>query len=347
MVNLGLIARADTRGLGIQTRAVHDHLRPAKTMVINCPSAKPLPLRRDWYPDATWIDGWPTPRDFETFFDGLDVMYTAETIYDHHHQNRAYATAARMGVTTVCHTNPEFGDYFLHPTWPRAALYAAPSTWMYDKLPNPKALLPVPVDTTKFAPQTAIRATRFLHVVGRPAIHDRAGTANLLLALQSVRAEIAVTITCQESGYVRTLIGANNITLPDNVTLTVSDGDVADHADLYAGQHVLVSPRRFGGLSLPMQEACAAGMPVIAPAISPNVDWLPADWLVPATHAGTFTAHTSVDLYSVDHQALAATIDHMAGDTTYYRQAAEQATTIGKQLSWDNLKPEYERLLSA
>jgi glycosyltransferase involved in cell wall biosynthesis len=342
-VTLGLIARADSRGLGVQTKAFYDHMHPARTMVINCPSAKPLPLRRDWYPDAMWIDGWPTPRDFETLFDGLATVYTAETIYDHHRQNQAYATAARMGVKVVCHTNPEFGDYFLHPEWPRAGLYAAPSTWMWEKLPNPKVLLPVPVATEHFEPQAADKATNFLHVVGRPAIHDRAGTADLLHALQYVQSDITMTITCQEPGYVERLVRDKP---PKNIDLRVCSGDVSDHWSLYTGHHVLVAPRRFGGLSLPMQEACAAGMPVIAPDVSPNNDWLPSEWLVPANHAGMFTAHTLVDLYSVDHRVLAARIDSMTCDPDYYRDASARALGIAKQLSWENLKPEYERVLN-
>lgn len=344
-MRLGLIARADSRGLGVQTKAFYDHMHPVKTLVVNCPSAKPLPVRRDWYPDATWIEGWPTPQDFERFFTDLEVVYTAETIYDHLNQNYAYNLARKMGVKVVNHTNPEFCDAFRHPAWPRPDLYAAPSTWMWDRLPDPKVLLPVPVATEHFAPQTATEATNFLHVVGRPAIHDRAGTADFLRALHYVRSEINVTITCQEPGYVERLV-SNNGGLPGNISLTVADGDVKDYWDLYAHQHVLVSPRRFGGLSLPMQEACAAGMPVIAPAISPTVDWLPSDWLVWAAHMGSFKAHTSVDLYTVHPRQLAEKIDAFASDSGYYRDSSARALGIAKRLSWQELKPEYERVLA-
>jgi glycosyltransferase involved in cell wall biosynthesis len=340
-MRIGLIARADTRGLGIQTRAFHDHMHPAKTLVVNCQSAKPLPIRRDWYPNATWVDHWPRACDYSGWLTNLDVVYTAETPYSH----SLFSTARDRGIRTVLHVNPEFLDHMRKPYLPKPTLFAAPSTWMYDQLPGPKALLPVPVATEHFTPQAADRATNFLHVVGRPAIHDRAGTADLLLALESVHTDITVTITCQEPGYVHSLIGADGIKLPDNVELIVADGDVDNYWDLYTGHHVLVSPRRFGGLSLPMQEACAAGMPVIAPAVSPTIDWLPNDWLIPATHAGSFVAHTTVDLYTTDAVALAAKIDQMASDPAYYRDASARALGIAKQLSWAELKPEYERVL--
>lgn len=342
-MRLGLIARADTRGLGIQTRAFHDHMAPTKTMVVDCPSAKPLPLRRDWYPNATWITGFPTARDFAAWLPGLDAVYTAECPYNH----ELFSMAKRLGIKTVLHVNPEFLAHLNKPYLPKPSVFACPTTWMYQKIPEPKTLLPFPVAIGHFTPQPADRATNFLHVVGRPAIHDRNGTADLLLALESVHSQIAVTITCQEPGYVESLISANNIHLPDNIELRIIGGDLDNYADLYKNQHVMIYPRRFGGLSLPMQEACAAGIPVIAPAISPQKNWLPPEWLVPATPAGSFMAHTEVNLYTVDHIALAAKISQYANNPIFYRQSAEQALGIAKQLSWYNLKPEYLRILGS
>lgn len=313
-------------------------------MIVDCPSMKPLPFHPEQFTGdgVSVVNGMPTPTDFARWLRGLDVVLTAECPYHF----SLYTIAAQLGIKTVLAVNPEFCDYFRHPQWPQPSLYAAPTTWMFDRLPDPKVLLPVPVATEHFHPQTADKAVSFCHVIGRPAIHDRAGTADLLLALESVLADITVTITCQEPGYVQSLIDATDIRLPDNIRLVVADGDVANYWELYTGQHVLISPRRFGGLSLPMQEACAAGMPVIAPAVSPNTDWLPADWLIPATHVGSFIAHTDVQLYTVDHLALAAKIDEIATDHTYFRDASAQALGIAKQLSWENLEPEYRRVLA-
>jgi glycosyltransferase involved in cell wall biosynthesis len=348
-MRIGLIARADSRGLGVQTKSFHDNMRPTKTLVIDCSSAKPLPIRRDWYPDARWIHGLPKSEDCLRFLHGLDAVYTAETFYGRKEQPSPMCQhAQQMGVKTVLHLNYEFLNRHEKP-----ALWAAPSKWHWGDIPNPKLFLPVPVETHRFNPQPADKATNFLCVIGRPAevringvTHERAGAKDLLLALQSVRSQIAVTVTCQEPGHVKHLLRANNIQIPPNVTLNVADGDVTNNWDLYTGQHVLISPRRFGGLSLPHQEACAAGMPVIAPAISPNTDWLPPEWLVPAVRVGRFTAHTQCDLYKTDTEALAAKIDQFASDASFYRNAAEQAVTTAKQLSWEQLRPEYVRALT-
>ena len=82
-MRLGLIARADHRGLAIQTAGFHRAMQPVKTMIVDCPSAKPLPLHLEQYPGegVSVVKGLPTAEDFRSWLDGLDVVYTAETGY--------------------------------------------------------------------------------------------------------------------------------------------------------------------------------------------------------------------------------------------------------------------------
>jgi glycosyltransferase involved in cell wall biosynthesis len=97
---------------------------------------------------------------------------------------------------------------------------------------------------------------------------------------------------------------------------------------------------------LPHQEACAAGLPVISTAVSPQLDWLPSDWLVPASKVGEFRAKQLIDLFTVDHLALAAKISQFACNPVFYRQASEQALGIAKRLSWSELRGLYEKVLA-
>lgn len=335
-VRLGLIARADSRGLGVQTKAVYDNLRPDATLVVDCPSANPLPLRRDWYPDATWIKGLPTQRDLRRWLAGVDVVYTAETGYG----QALWSEAERAGVATLLHANYEFLDRADRPT-----LWAAPSMWNFDQFPEPRQFLPVPIDLTKFPtrpPQP--KATRFLHVIGRPAVHDRNGTADLLGALAHVRSPIEVTLTCQDEHYISGLLASRRI--PRHIKLRQRTGDVPDNADLFADQDVLVMPRRFGGLCLPVNEAFGAGMPVIMPDVSPNDAWLPTDWLVSAESCGEFRAKTRVEIFSADHRALAAKIDQFAEDSAFYATSADTARRMAKELSWTEQAPTYRKLFA-
>lgn len=342
-MKLGLIARADSRGLGIQTKAFHDAMRPTKTMVVDCPSANPLPLRRDWYPNATWVKGWPTVRDYERFLDGLDVVYTAEC--DYSPNGMLYRLAEQMGVRTLLHLNYEFFEHGRDPNLPRPSLFAAPSMWHYDDIPDPKVFLPVPIDLEAFPARTPSgRATRFLHVVGRPAMNDRAGTADVLDALAYVRLPIEVTLTCQDERFLSGLLASRRI--PRHIKLHVRTGDVTDNVDLYADQDVLLMPRRFGGLSLVVNEALAAGLPTVMTDIEPNRGWLPADWLVRSEKRGDFMAKTRIELFSVDHRALAERIDRFAEDGVFFGTSVDIAQHMAKELSWENMRPQYELALS-
>lgn len=335
-MRLGLIARADSRGLGIQTKAFHDQMRPAKTMVVDCPSAHPLPLRRDWYPEATWVRGLPSALDFRRWLDGLDVVYTAETGYSPH----LWGQARRLGVKTVLHANFEFLDRRDQPT-----LWAAPSVWHFDDFPSPKRLLPVPIETSRFTPQPSGEARRFLHVVGRPAVHDRNGTNDLLEALKHVTADVEVTICCQDEDFLASIDG-----YPINrrrVKLALVAGDAENYWDNYRDQDVLVMPRRFGGLCLPVNEALGAGMPVIMPDISPNNAWLPADWLVPASKKAQFRAKQRIDVHACEPRVLAAKIDQFATDPGFYTKARTAAAELAEGLSWEALRPVYEEVFTA
>jgi glycosyltransferase involved in cell wall biosynthesis len=335
-MRLGLIARADNRGLGQQTWAVQRQLHPAKTMVVDCPSMQPLQLHTDRFPGAHIVRGLPTQDDYATFLDGLDVVYTAETGY-----GDLWSVAQRMGVKTVLHANYEFLDPRDQPS-----VWAAPSLWNFDRFPAGAVHLPVPIETDRFPiTEKPLTASRFLHVVGRPAIHDRNGTLDLLLALQHVKAEIVVTITCQQPGYVGGLIGDNQIRTPDNVTLVLDGGDRDFYWTVYTNQHALILPRRFGGLCLPANEAVGAGIPVIMPDIDPNNTWLPAEWLTPSIMAGDFHAKQFVPWYRTDPEALAAKIDQLALNNDFYIRALAKAHLLREQLSWESLKPTYREVL--
>lgn len=337
-MRVGLIARADSRGLGIQTKAFHDAMQPAKTMVIDCPSQKPLPVRRDWYPGATWIHGLPQGSDFRRWLDDLDVVYTAETGYG----TALWDEAEKAGVRTVLHANYEFLDRRDRPT-----VWAAPSRWHFDDFPAGAVFLPVPIATDRFplaSPVTERPAARFLHVVGRPAIHDRNGTDDLLSALRHVTTPVTVTITCQDPRYVAGLIAGHRIR--SHIDVNVKPGDLQDYWDLYTGHDVMVLPRRFGGLCLPAQEAIGAGLPVIMPAIEPNTAWLPADWLTPATRQSEFRAKQQIAVHASDPHALAAKIDQLATDAQYFATSQMAARNLRQALSWDALLPLYREVMA-
>ncbi|MGI5216265.1 glycosyltransferase [Nocardia sp. CA-290969] len=340
-MRIGLIGRAENTGLGIQTWEFARHMHPAKTLVVDLTAGTTRRLYPERFPGAKIIQGIPDRRHLEEFVDGLDVVFTAETPYNYD----LFTVARAAGVKTVLQYNFEFLDYLARRDLPRPDLLAAPSPWRYDEvtatMPGQRTmLLPVPVaDRVRPPTHYSSRAIDFLHIVGRPAIHDRNGTADLIEALQYVRSEISVTIRCQDPKYVPRLMAGRR--LPDHVHVDLEHDDIDYYWQPYHANDVLVLPRRFGGLCLPAQEALASGLPVVMPDISPNNLLLQPDWLVPARRTGSFRARTDIDLHTVDHQALAATIDRFASDPAFFRQAQSIARATAEQLSWNALKPTY------
>lgn len=340
---LGLIARADRSGLGVQSLEFFRAMKPDRVLVINvghmadagehCNKTTDLSL----YPGAMIFNGWQPGRlVFQKFLAGLDTVFSCETFYS----DELPHLARSMGVRSVLQPNFEF----LRP-WINPDLWAAPSLWRYDEIPERKIHLPVPIATDRFTPrELPTKAANFLHVVGRPAVHDRNGTTDLLDALTHVRSDITVTLRCQNANHINELVNQRQI--PANVDIKIDTSDTANYWDLYTTGDVLVLPRRYGGLSLPVNEALGAGMPVIMTDISPNNTWLPAEWLVPASKIDEFHAMTRVDVYRAQTLGLASKIDAFATDSDFYGCAKTQAAQLGKQYSWENLKPEYEKALA-
>jgi glycosyltransferase involved in cell wall biosynthesis len=309
-------------------------MHPAKTLVVDCPSQQPLPVRHDWYPNAQWVHRLPTAGDLEEFLDGVDVVYTAETGYGH----ALWDIANRRGIKTVLHANFEFLNRHDQPT-----VWAAPSMWHIGQWPEGTIHLPVPIETDRFpTPEMPDKASRFLHIVGRPTVnHDgsplhRNGTVDVIKALQRVSADIEVTFRCQQPGYVEALLEQH----PVGVKVTVEAGDTPNYWDNYTGQDVLLMPRRFGGLCLPVNEALGAGMPVVMTDINPNNTWLPQEWLVATHHAGEFTAKQRVTCHRADPEELATAITRMT-EPDFYRTATLKASRLRDRYSWDTVKPRY------
>lgn len=94
---------------------------------------------------------------------------------------------------------------------------------------------------------------------------------------------------------------------------------------------------------LPMQEALSCGMPVIAPAIDPQVKFLPYRSLVPATKVGEFMARCMIDLFEVDPRALADRILEFYRHPELVSALSAQADDYADRISWERLEPLYRR----
>lgn len=337
-MRIGLIARADKTGLGIQTYEFYRHMNPDKVMVVDLSHCSGQSPNMSMYPGATiWHDRrYPGTEIFhdpvvDEFLKDLDLVFTCETPYSYY----LYVKAAEMGVKTVQQFNYEFLDY-LHGDnrhLPYPDLLASPSTWHLDdvkRLPTRVEYLPVPVnrDLLPFKRRDSLR--KILHTAGTPAMEDRNGTIILAEAMSMIKSDVKLEIRTQKN----LPIGATH-----NVAINHSRPD--NYADLYGDHDCYVIPRKFGGLCLPINEAMSTGMVVISSNVSPQTDWLPQELLVDGHVSKQVMTKTMIDIFETSASELASKIDSLAEDPVAFSHLSDRMDEIAATLDWTVQRPKY------
>lgn len=328
----GLVARGEDRGLGVIAWETFRHLAPDRTLLVDIGALSGgFPTHSERFPGATLaaLDGTLDEITCRTWLDGLDVVLMLETPYDW----RFLDWARDAGCRTVLHVMPE-----LFPTVPPAMPDAiwVPTSWRLDTLPPGARVVPVPVATDRFVGMSTPGGgpLRVLHVAGHRAMADRNGSQAVARAVRMLRQRAHVTIVGQDGRLPRTRGRAPTITVTSRI------GGCENYWDLYRDQDVLLLPRRYGGLSLPVQEAMAAGLVPILPDVAPNGDW-PAV-LTPASWRGhIITAAGTLRLAHSDPSDLAGAVDRLAADRDLLAAHRSGALEWAEAHSWEALRPTY------
>lgn len=356
MIKIGLVARADNSGLGTQTYEFYRHMQPAKTMVVDISRLNGNKIYPERYPDAKFIRGIPLPRDIDAFLGGLDVVFIAEAPYNYY----LYERARELGVKTSVQYNYEFFDWFAHPHYPKPDMLIAPSRWHFEDVQAwcnehevEHIYLHCPVNRVLLPRRAITKARTFLHVVGRSAAFDRNGTETVIDASKYLKTPAFIEIhfqgeqglghqaTATVADYIGRLYKQGN---PNRVTIQQIDFD--SYQNVYKESDVLLLPRRYGGNCLPMNEALSLGMPVVMTDISPNKEFLPSEWLIPAERIGEFTPRTTVDIYGSDPRELAAKIDEFYSmSEKEMRKQNDLADYLAETIAWHNMKEYYDKVL--
>lgn len=341
MVRLGLIARSDHSGLGHQTRDLARLLKPDKILLVDFEAYNGFKQHPEWYKDydTRIVRGFLEDDHATEFIKSVDKVLTCETFYHTSFIN----TANAYRVQTYNQYNYEFFDplkyrHLLIPT-----MILSPSHWYLDDmkkqcLPGVVEYLPPPMfhedyEEVRLHNKARTGKKKFLHVAGKMAAFDRAGTQTLLDALRYSTEDYTLVIKVQSG---------DPLTCDDpRVVLDYSFPE--DERELYRDFDAMIMPRRYGGLNLPMNEALAAGIPVIMTNIIPN-NILPPEWLVNTVHSGTFEARATIDLYSAILPDLGVRIDEFARmDLDNYKD--EAYNIVRKHFDPAKLLPHYETLL--
>lgn len=336
-VRIGLIARADYTGLGIQTWDFYKHMHPYRTLVVDLSHLNGQTNDMTRYPGADVMRYTPYPetrrshrdaiRAINDFLVDLDLVFTCETPYDYH----LFEEAARRGVKTVLQYNFELLDHVREPDLPRPDLFMAPTLWRYEEVRFPnKVFVPVPVDREQFPFRLRTRASTFIHTAGNPAMEDRNGTQALLDAWRLVKSDVRLKVYTQSGRY-----------NPTDHRVEIHRGAVGNQALFYDAGDVFVMPRKFGGLCLPLNEAVSSGMPTVMTDLHPQNDFLDRRYLVPASYSKDVMAKMPVAIHETEPWAVAEMIDLLAANPVLVEEASLVNNELAERISWERMAPIY------
>lgn len=267
-----------------------------------------------------------SPADVQWVLDGVDMLLCFETPYnwDAFKQKRVKTCLIPMYECTP------------HPLPYAPDLVLAPSLLDLKYYPN-ATYIPVPIATDRIPFKVRKRAHHFIHNAGHGGLGGRNGTRELVEALRYTNADFKMTIRSQVPLTVR----------DDRVEVVVQDHE--NYWELWDEGDVFVFPEKFNGLSLPINEAMCAGMPIMCSNRFPFNAYLPTDIMIPVRKYEKATIAREFDMAVIDPRDIAQTLDEWTG--WGIMRLSYESHDLAKRMSWDALLPTYQnafdKLLSA
>ena len=267
-MRVGTVCYCTEQGLGRLAKDYYEAGVITDVLLMLHPS---YPNHREWYPAGTPCFRTKNIQGPEVneFLNNIDVILFFETPFDWSLLPRC----KERGVKTVM--MPMYEWFPRHPSFRQDIdLFLCPSKLDLEYFPE-GVYIPVPVDPTWF--KLRRQATRFLHNAGHIGHRNHKGTEELIAAVPLLDSGVRLTIRSQ-SDRIYSLIDKMKGS-PGLHKLDVYVGELP-YETLFNDYDVYVAPEKFNGLSLPLQEAYAAGLPVITTDRFPVNEWLPKDLLI-------------------------------------------------------------------
>lgn len=329
-----MVARADHGGLASQTLEMARHVGARRVLIVDLGPRGRGPCRPERFAefaDVTVIAGFPKVKHWEAFVDGLSAVYTAEVTYG----PALPQVAAEAGVRLVVHANPELWveAEYRGPT----TVVVTPTDWCAERVPRSR-VMPMPVNRAVLPFRERAEARVVWHPCA-PAMLDRHGSLIVRAALEHVRAPIRLVVTGDDASLFANLERVGRVTVERRVGARENYWEGYDEAD------VLLLPRRYGGLSLPVQEALSSGMPVVMLATGPYVG---RGGVVGVPIRGSerhWMKGGPYDVHDGDPAVLAAALDMLVADPAMVRALSREADAHAESLSWSRWQQPWVELL--
>lgn len=317
-MKVGTIAYDCASGLGILAKAFVDNGVVDRVLVH---PHRHYTSQKDWY-----SNGYSKQRVGE-FLVGLDVLLLFETGLDWNAVRQAKAQGVKIAVMPMYEYTPK-------PFPVGVDLFICPSLLDLDVYKEYRSeFIPVPVSQPW---KLRSKAQVFIHNAGHGGVDYRNGTPELLEAMQYVQNPLKLVVRGQPDDCKMCNLFASYSGKDPRVELVLKQ---VPSEELYNTGDVFVFPEKFNGLSLPLQEAYANGMLVMATKRFPMTMWLPQEPLIPPDHYETFTLAISFQRAVITPKAIAAAMD------VWYNQDVSSYSLQGRewaqQHSWSALKPKY------
>lgn len=318
-VRIGLIARDDCGGLAAQSQEFANNLPIDSTLVVQLgKKGRGTSFPFEWPNSLTvkgpWIDDLATCRQF---VDQVDVVLSIETFYG----PMILELAKQKGIPTVRYANPELykreGETHV----------VLPTHWESERFPD---AVVIPQGVTRQLATLRTGAAKHLLHVQAPAMMDRNGTGDFHVAMAHIQRPLKATIVGQ---------GTLNHTQSSRHEYIYDQNFHQNRFDIFANDiDLLVLPRKYGGLSLPMLEAASFGIGIITTDLMPQREWLPLDSLV-SISGSTIIKMVGGDfpVNDVDVYQLTKRIERFTNESI--EDLSRASLVLADAYSWANVTP--------
>lgn len=320
---IATLCYATDQGLGVLAKSFYDNGVVTDPIVV---VHSHWPTHFDWYPGAPACEARrfrKSDPSVRAALHGCDAVLFFETPFDW----ELIPWCKSQGIRTALMPMYECTPYPL-PRTPDVVLNPSGLDYQTFKEYGPH-LFQVPVQVPWRLRQ---RCRTYVHNAGHLGLKSRNGTGVILDAFKYSKAPYRFILRSQS-----TLPWE----VPNDPRLDLRIGTVP-YESLWTEGDCFVFPEKFNGLSLPLQEACASGMVVMATDRWPMNSWLPSAPLIPVDHYERERIGGAVpfDAAIVDPKVLGEMLD------TWYDRDVQELSMYGhvwaQENSWDKLREAYK-----